>query len=210
MSQEYEDYELSIPLSATTRIDTSLIVMYLEGRDDESSAKIFEKNKEYYLVSIDKTIARLELTRTRVKLADLSEEDVEMLDDKISNSVNWLNDLKKDIEKTKDKSEFISVVSYKKWHTIKLLSNTIEGYYISRSIQNKINRIIGNLSESAHKMQLRSAKKHINVSEKIFAELLDLSDDSDLINAEEMRIKAYKELSTSQDILKTKFSQFSR
>jgi hypothetical protein len=190
-------------------MDLSKISMYLKGHDEESSAEILDKNLEYYLASVDKTISRLELSHTRLRNINLSPEDNEMLEKKIQLALKWLNDLKDNIKKSKDKSEFISVTSYKKWHVFNLLPSVIEGYFITTIIQTKINRIVTNLSESSHKMHLRNAQKQIKRSRELFLELLDLSEASDLNNAEELRIKAYNELITAQSILKSKFSQFS-
>jgi hypothetical protein len=81
---------------------------------------------------------------------------------------------------------------------------------ITKSIQIKINRIKGNLSASGHRMHLRNAEKHNESSKKIFLELMQLNETSDLDNAEILRIKAFNDASTAQDILKTKFNQYPR
>jgi hypothetical protein len=44
-------------------IDTSYIMSYLEGNDQNSSTEILKKNREYYIASANKTISRLELAK---------------------------------------------------------------------------------------------------------------------------------------------------
>jgi len=39
-------------------IDTTVIMEYLEGTNENSSKGILGKNKDYYIASADKTIAR--------------------------------------------------------------------------------------------------------------------------------------------------------
>lgn len=190
-------------------IDLSKLDVYLEGHDEKSSEEIFDKNLEYFLVSVDKTISRLELAHIRLKNVNLSVDDKEMLEKKIQSASKWLNNLKSDIKKSQGKSKFISAATSKKWHVIKLLPSIIEGYFMTTIIQTKINRIITNLSESSHKMHLRNAQKQIKRSGNLFLELLDLNESSDLNDAEKLRIKAYNELIIAQSILKSKFSQFS-
>jgi hypothetical protein len=207
--QKHQDNAVGMSYKVMKGMDLSKISMYLEGHDEQSSAEILDKNLKYYSASVDKSVSRLELSFTRLKNVNLSEEDNEMLEKKIQLALKWLKDLKDNIKQSQDKSEFISATSYKKWHVFNLLPSVIEGYFITTLIQTKINRIVTNLSESSHKMHLRNAQKQIKKSRELFSELLDLSEASDLNNAEELRIKAYNELIIAQSILKSKFSQFS-
>lgn len=208
MSQNYEENAGGMSYRTLKDVDTSQIMGYLQGRDETGSAEILEKNIEYYLASAEKTLSRLELARIRSKSSNLPEEDLQIIDNKLDEGSKWINDLKNKLKK--NKSEFPDTVSYKKWHAVKLIPSAVEGYVITRSIQIKINRIKGNLSASAHRMHLRSAEKHNESSKKIFLELMGLDESSDMDNAEILRIKAFNEASTAQDILKTKFNQYPR
>lgn len=210
MSQDYEENAGGMSYRTLKGVDKSQIMGYLKGHDGTGSAEIHEKNTEYYLASIEKTISRLELARVRSKYANLPDEDFQIIDDKLNEGSKWLNDLKKNLKKTKDTSECLDNISYKKWHAVKLIPSSVEGYVITKSIQIKINRIKGNLSASGHRMHLRNAEKHNESSKKIFLELMQLNETSDLDNAEILRIKAFNDASTAQDILKTKFNQYPR
>lgn len=208
MSQNYEENAGGMSYRTLKDVDTSQIMGYLQGRDETGSAEILEKNIEYYLASAEKTLSRLELARVRSKSSNLPEEDIQIIDSKLDEGSKWINDLKRKLKK--NKSEFPDIVSYKRWHAVKIIPSAVEGYVITRSIQIKINRIKGNLSASAHRMHLRSAEKHNEASKKIFLELMGLDESSDMDNAEILRIKAFNEASTAQDILKTKFNQYPR
>jgi hypothetical protein len=210
MSQNYEENAGGMSYRTLKGVDKSQIMGYLEGRDETGSAEIHEKNKEYYLASAEKTLSRLELARVRSKYANLPDEDFKLTDDKLNEGSDWINGLKKNLKKSKDASEFLDTISYKKWHSVKIIPAAVEGYVITKSIQIKINRIKGNLSASAHRMHLRSAEKHNESSKKIFLELMELNENSDLDNAEILLIKAFNDASTAQDILKTKFNQYPR
>ncbi|PKL67909.1 MAG: hypothetical protein CVV28_04080 [Methanobacteriales archaeon HGW-Methanobacteriales-1] len=210
MSQDYEENAGGMSYRTLKGVDKSQIMGYLKGHDGTGSAEIHEKNVEYYLASIEKTISRLELARVRSEYANLPDEDFQTIDDKLNEGSKWLNDLKKNLKKTKDTSECLDKISYKKWHAVKLIPSSVEGYVITKSIQIKINRIKGNLSASGHRMHLRNAEKHNESSKKIFLELMQLNETSDLDNAEILRIKAFNDASTAQDILKTKFNQYPR
>jgi hypothetical protein len=210
MSQEYEESAGGMSYRTLRGIDISQIRGYLEGRDEAASAEILEKNKEYYLASADKTISRLELAKIRAKNANLTEEEWNLVDENINKGFDWLNDLKKNIIKVEKESDCLKSISYKKWHSVKLIPSSVEGYVITIAINKKINRIKTNLSASAHRMHLRNAEKHNSTSKKIFLELMDLDEYSDLDNAEILRIKAYNEAFSAQDILKAKFNQYPR
>ncbi len=208
MSQNYEEKAGGMSYRTLKGVDTSQIMGYLQGRDETGSAEILEKNIDYYMASAEKTLSRLELARVRSRNANLPEEDLQIVEDKLNEGSKWLKDLEKKLKK--GKSEFPDTVSYKKWHAVKIIPSAVEGYVITRSIQIKINRIKGNLSASAHRMHLRSAEKNNESSKKIFLELMELDESSDLDNAEILRIKAFNDASTAQDILKTKFNQYPR
>lgn len=210
MSQKHEENAGGMTYRTLKGIDTSQIMGYLQGYDEIASAEILEKNKEYYMASVDKTISRLELAKVRAQKSKLSDEDMKIAYEALDNGCKWLNNLKKDIKKAKNNPDFVSNIPYKKWHAIKLIPSSVEGYVIVSSIKTKINRIKSNLSASAHRMHLRSAEKHNETSKKIFLELMSLNESADMDNAEDLRIKAFKEASTAQDILKTKFNQYPR
>lgn len=207
MSQKYEETAGGMAYRTLKGIDTSQIMGYLQGYDELSSAEILEKNKEYYTASVNKTISRLELAKVRAQKSKLSDEDLEIVYGPLNNGLNWLNDLKSEIKKEKN-PDFVSSIPYKRWHAVKLIPSSVEGYIIVSSIKMKINRIKINLSASAHRMHLRSAEKHNEISKNIFLELMNLDESADMDMSENLRIKAFKEASTAQDILKTKFNQY--
>jgi hypothetical protein len=199
--KEEEDSAGGMSYRTMKEIDTFSIIKYLEGYNERSSTEIFEKNKEYYIASADKTIARLELARIRLKHANLSGEDNSMLLNRLSNGLNWLKTLKKNIRKANNNSEFQKVISYKKWHSVKLLPSGVEGYLITNSIQRNIDGIKNKLPESESE-DLRNAKTHNQKAKLIFLKLLNLDVSSDFKAAEKSRIKAYNEAVTAQRILK--------
>lgn len=178
-------------------IDAS-ILKYLAGYDEGPSREIFEKNKEYYMASADKTMARLELAGTRIKHANLPEEDIKFPCDKVSHGLKWLETLKKKIKQTKNDSEFSHAISYKRWHSVKLIPSAAEGYTISIVMEANLKQedIIANVK------LLKYAKSHVQKAKGIFSELLNLKENSNFKLAEELRIKAYEELNLVQELLK--------
>lgn len=173
-------------------IDTTKIMKYLEGSNKESYMKILEKNKDYYIASAKKTIARLKLAEKRVEHGDVDPGCAEMINVKILSSLKWLEKLKEDIKSVTNKSELLEVGQYKKWHAVKLLPSAAEGIIITSLIKRKINNFSVNYNESPHK-KLENARIHNEKAEAIFLELLNLSEKSDFIVAERSRIEGYNE-----------------
>ena len=118
-------------------IDTTVIMEYLEGTNENSSKGILGKNKDYYIASADKTIARLKLAKKRVKHAHIEDNCAELVYDKISSSIKWLNRLKDNIISVTNKSELLELHQYKKWHAVKLIPSAAEGIIISSLIIEK-------------------------------------------------------------------------
>lgn len=203
MSEEYEDSAGGMSYRTMKGIETSSITKYLEGYNKKSSSEIFEKNKEYYIASANKIIARLELTKIRVKNANLSKENNHKLMDKLSNGFKWLATLKKNIKKAKNNSEFQRAISYKKWHSVKLIPSGVEGYIITISIERDINRIRDKLPESIDRKNLKIAETSNENAKMIFLKLLDLDVNSNFKAAEKSRIKAYNETIEAWNILKS-------
>jgi len=123
-------------------IDTTVIMECLEGTNENSSKEILGKNKDYYIASADKTIARLKLAKKRVKHAHIEDNCAELVYDKISSSIKWLNRLKDNIISVTNKSELLELHQYKKWHAVKLIPSAAEGIIISSLINRKIALIL--------------------------------------------------------------------
>jgi len=202
MSEEYEDSAGGMSYRTMKGIEASSIMKYIEDHDEKSSTEIFEKNKEYYIASANKTIARLELAKIRAKCAKLSKEDNDMLMDRLSHGLNWLDSLKKNIKGTENNSEFQKTISYKKWHSVKLIPSGVEGYIITTSIERDINKIRDKLPESIDRENLKTAETCNENAKMIFLMLLDLNVDSDFKAAEKSRIKAYNKTVNAWNIIK--------
>ena len=172
--------------------DVKHLMEYLEGTDENSSKEILEKNKEYYIVSANKTIARLKLAKKRVEYAQIEENCTEMINNKISASIEWLNELKDKITSLNNRTELLETDQYKKWHAVKLIPSASEGITISFLINSEI-AFINDKNESSNKELLESARTHNKKAKSNFIKLLNLSDQSNFKEAERMRIEGYSE-----------------
>ena len=190
--QETENMAGGMSYRTMNGIDTSKIMIYLEGRNKKSSKEIFYKNRDYYIASADKTIARLELTKKRVEYSHLNKNSREMVCNIISNAIIWLNKLKDRINKVSQSFDLLKSSQYKKWHAVKLIPSGAEGLIITTSINGKIVELNKNQSNLDKKL-LRSAIAHINKAESIFKYLLNLTKQSDFKEAEKLRIEGYRE-----------------
>jgi hypothetical protein len=182
-------------------IDTSLLTTYLEGHDKRSSAAILEKNKKYFIASANKTKARLELANLRIMFIENHYDKDQLTIDKINHGLNWLKILKIKIKNTTKNHELETMIPYKKWHAVKLISSAAEGYAISNSIKRDIMEL-SNQDLKLRNSQLENAVTHLNHAKKIFINLLNLDENSNFNVAEKSRIKAYEELKIAQSILK--------
>ena len=171
-------------------IDINNIMDYLEGTNEISSTEILRKNREYYIASADKTISRLELAKKRVEFGYLNKNFEEMVNNKISSAIKWLDDLKEYINKVSKKSELLKPEQYKKWHAVKLIPSAAEGMVITSSIKRKINDLY---NHKIDKKLLKNADIHNKKAESIFKDLLNLTEVSDFKKAEILRIEAYNE-----------------
>jgi hypothetical protein len=168
------------------------LMEYLEGSDENSSKEILEKNKDYYIASANKTIARLKLAKKRVLYAQIEENCAEMIYDKIFTSIKWLNELKDKITSITNRSELLEPNQYKKWHAVKLIPSAAEGIAISLLISREID-YINDKGVSSNKELLESARIHNKKSKSNFIKLLNLSDQSNFKEAERLRIEGYSE-----------------
>ena len=184
---------------------TTALKPYLEGLDKQSQSVIFKRNQEYYIASAEKTIARLELAKTRVKCTGISDKKYLMLMDKISTGLNWLNALKNEINDATNDQELQTVISYKKWHAVKLLPSAAEGYAIAYTMDLKIN--YQPKIKLIHKTELANAKHHKNHAQKIFKDLLNLKENSDFQKAEISRLDAFEGLEAAQIIINSMFDR---
>jgi len=173
-------------------IDTTIIMEYMEGSNENSSNEILEKNKDYYIASANKTIAWLKLAKKRVEHAHIEDNCAELIDDKISNSIKWLNRLKDNIISVNNKSKLLELRQYKKWHAVKLIPSAAEGISITSLINRKI-VYISDTKEFPDKKLLESARIHTKKAKLIFLRLLNLSEQSNFKEAERLRIEGYEE-----------------
>jgi hypothetical protein len=188
--QEYENTAGGMSYRTMNGIDFREINKYLEGSNQKNSLEILNKNKEYYIASANKTIARLELSKERVENTNILPETANIISDKISSALYWLEKLKKDIKNVNNKSEIIKKHQYKKWHAVKLLPSAAEGLMIITRIEEQIN----NSNETSNKNLIENISQHLEKSKTIFLELLNLGELSDFQKAEILRIEGYNEI----------------
>ena len=151
-------------------IDAKRLKKYLDGTDDESYMEILQENKNYYVASAEKTIARLNLAKKRVKHGLLNTEYAQIINTKIYTSLKWLEKLEENIKSITNKSEILEVEKYKKWHAVKLLPSTAEGILITSFIKDKIDNLSDNPEINNEK--LTEARIHNKKAEAIFLTLL--------------------------------------
>jgi len=173
-------------------IKTIKIMDYLKGFDNDSTAEILERNKDYYIASANKTISRLELAKKRAEYARLEKETEKLIYEKIFRALNWLEELKEDILNIKNNFKFLEVDQYKKWHAVKLIPSAAEGIIITSLIKRKLDNSFRDSNES-NKSIVETARKHIEKAEIIFRDLLNLNEFSDFKEAERSRIEGYNE-----------------
>ena len=189
--QENENIAGGMSYRTFNGIDTT-IMEYLEGFNEESLQEILKKNKNYYVKSADKTIARLELAKIRVESGNIDEKYAEIIYYKISTAIEWLNELKKDVINVSNTSKFLESFQYKKWHAVKMIPSASEGLLITFLISQKIEDIHKN-DTSIDINRLKLAKTHNKNAELIFKKLLSLNERSDFKLAERLRIEGYGE-----------------
>jgi hypothetical protein len=202
MPQELEKNAGGMSYQIMKGINTSLVSPYLEGHDKRSSAAILEKNQDYYIASVNKTISRLELANIRVKYTEHPDKG-QLTMDRIKHGINWLKILKIEIKNTTNNHELQAMIPYKKWHAVKLIPSSAEGYAISNSVKMIIKQLSNNSSRLSNTQNLENAKTHIDHAQEIFLNLLNLSESSNFIAAEKSRLKAYKEIEIALSTLKT-------
>jgi hypothetical protein len=190
--QENENIAGGMSYRTMKGINFNQIEKYLDGKDNISSTEILKKNKNYYIASANKTIARIKLAKKRSEYGLNNNDHVRLINLKISASLRWLDKLKKDIKKSDTNSEFLNVKQYKKWHAVKLLPSAIEGIIITSKIKYKLLNIDSGYSGSS-KQNIEEAKKYIENAEIKFLRLLNLNENSDFKQAESIRILAYNE-----------------
>jgi hypothetical protein len=189
--QESEDTAGGMSYRTMKGIDITNIMNYLKGYDAKSAREILDKNKDYYITSANKTIARLELTKKRVEYGHIEPKCAEMIYEKISNATKWLKELKNEIKHVNNETDLLNFKQYKKWHAVKLIPSAAEGIVITSSINWKIANIINNKEYNQDFVDM--ARIHNEKSRSIFLELLNLTEHSDFKAAEQLRIKAYGE-----------------
>ncbi len=178
---------------------TNEIMKYLSGHDVQSSWMILEKNKEYYIASANKIIARFELAKVRIENINIKEKDSQLVNLKLNNGLKWLNNLIKNIKNANNFNKFLEKVPYKQWHAVKLIPSAAEGYAITVSIELKINQLN---QFNANVMKLNNINSHNKTTKEIFLALLNLDEKSDFNIAEKQRIKGYEEINLTLGLLK--------
>ena len=187
MPQKHENIAGGMSYRTLDGINSPKILNYLNGMNSKSLKDVLEKNKDYYVASADKTQARLLLTKKRVEVGYLESDERVLVDKKIEDSVNWLENLKTDILDAKNYSEFNALQRYKKWHAIKMIPSSVEGILLTALIDINMDKFKGKNKEKLPEdiENLRSNAK------KIFDYLLNLTEKSDFDNAEILRIQGY-------------------
>lgn len=192
--QEREKNAGGMSYRTLLEIETTLITHYLDSNDYGSA--IFEKNKEYYLASADKTIARLDLAKIRVENSDMPSLRYQFVMSRINHGLHGMGNLKTQIKHAHDNEELQQATPYKMWHAVKLIPSAAEGCAILSSLEKTIRN---KLHESNQK--LKEDKTHLENAKKIFSYLLNLDENSNFVMAEKYRLKAYEEMEMVQKIL---------
>ena len=99
--------------------------------------KYSEKTKITTLQVQIKLLQGLKLAKKRVEHAHIEDNCAELVYDKISSTIKWLNRLKDNIISVTNKSELLELHQYKKWHAVKLIPSAAEGIIISSLIIEK-------------------------------------------------------------------------
>ena len=189
MSQKHENIAGGMSYRTLNGINPSEIFEYLDGTDENSRNEVLVNIKDYYIASANKTRYRLFLTKKRVEVGCLEPELYDTVEAKISESLKWLEYLDGAILKQHDIANFLEPTLYKKWHVIKLVPSAVEGLLLTSLIKIKMDDFIGKNHELPETML--SVRKS---AEKKFIEILNLTSESDLKDAESMRVKAYNEI----------------
>jgi hypothetical protein len=178
---------------------------YFSGHDGAVSPEILKQEKAYYIASADKTAARLELAKARITEAGIPEVDRRMLMDRLDTGVEWTDSLKQHIRAASDQAAFDAVVSqsYKKWHAVKLLPSSAEGYAIAGAIE-------GSIDHGHEDASLREAEDLIGRSRATFLHLLYLDENSDFEAAERSRLEAFRYMKDAREKLNARDEACSR
>ncbi|WP_321421403.1 hypothetical protein [uncultured Methanobacterium sp.] len=177
-------------------IETTLITHYLDYTDKKPLSIVFEKNKEYYMASADKTIARLELAKSRVENSAISYDECQFVMKRISHGLNCMLYIKNRIKNVSSSEELHRITPYKIWHAVKLIPQAAEGYTILISIEEII---FTSERLKSDRVKLKNVKFHLKKAKKIFMSLLVLDENSDFQTAEKSRLKAYEEIKTVEE-----------
>jgi hypothetical protein len=166
LMKEYENTAGGMSYRTMGGIDFREISKYLEGSNQKNSLEILNKNKEYYIASANKTIARLELSKERVKNVNILPETSDIISDNIFSALEWLEKLKKDINNVNNESELLKRDQYKKWHAVKLLPSAVEGLMIMTIIEKQLCKIDSN--ESISKNLFENISYHLEKQRPFF------------------------------------------
>ncbi len=162
------------------------IMGYLAGHDPQASADILAKQKAYYVASADKTKARLELARATIREADIPESERKLIESRLNEGITWVENAKKQIDRSNDEVSFKKAINYKAWHAVKMLPTAAEGYAVTCAIETQIaliqtyGTVIPGEAESLNR-QAKSA----------FIHLMSLTENSDFTAAEKLRLEAF-------------------
>lgn len=178
-------------------IETTLITHYLDHNGKKPLSIVFEKNKQYYVASADKTIARLELAKIRVENSDISHDKCQVVMGRISHGLYCMVCIKNRITNVASNEELHKITPYKIWHAVKLIPQAAEGYAILISIEEVI---FTSERPESDPVKLKKVKFHLKKAEKIFLCLLNLDENSDFQAAEKSRLKAYEEIKIVKEI----------
>ncbi|MDD3985318.1 MAG: hypothetical protein PHY59_05420 [Methanobacterium sp.] len=84
--QENENIAGGMSYRTMKGINFKKIEKYLIGNDNNSSTEILEKNKDYYIASANKTIARIELAKKRSEYGLNNDKHLKLVNLKIYNA----------------------------------------------------------------------------------------------------------------------------
>lgn len=113
-----------------------------------------------------------------------------------------MKELKNEIKSADSNQDLQEKISYKKWHAVKLIAASAEGFAITDTNNIKIDIITYSKLE-INKTELENAKIHNKRAEEIFTDLLNLKENSDFDDAEKRLIQGYEDVETVLTIIKS-------
>lgn len=168
-------------------------------------ANVLEKNKEYYIASLNKISVRLELAKVRVSGAQLPDADRSMLNSRIDSGLMWLDEHKRKLSAVSMAEEFAAATPqnfYRQLHVIKMIPRTSEGYAITVCMQRNIESVRAGMNVSGDAARaLSEAGERNRHAMGMFLDLLSLDERSDLNAAEKKMNDAFSEAAKADSLI---------